>query len=701
MKLRFSIRYKILSVVTVLLVGALGLYLLLATRIFESDKKALVFDLNKSVVTTLAAEVETSLLGAADKLKLYALIFAGNLERRTQTAFQEIVEKDPLLVRLELYELGFSKNMKRISQITDKSFAELYKVDEKYYDEILPAIREIPFDLIQSKSLAVWNATIPQGPALIGMGISVIREGSSGTPEKLMAVVGYVKADQFLKNLKTSTLTQAFIIGADGRVLIHAKPTYMSEARDFSKSPIVNEFRRGSFSTGVMEYSDQGKEQLGAYSRVSVGGLGIISQVESARAFMAVKQLITRSLLFALIITTVTFIATIFFSRTLTQPLQKLMEAMEKVSAGNLDAALQIKSHDEIAVLSNSFNRMTLDLKSSRVQLEEINRELENKVIDRTKKLEEQNHAVKEAQEALLRTTRLASVGEIAGRTAHEVLNPLTSLMTRIQKVQKRLNDEVLTHKDLLGQIVKAWQEEIQEKGFEGFLRSLQEPSSIDPKMTLMQEDLHNITQIFKHWDDDMGTLEKDTNFLMQQAGRIEKILKQMRSLSAVSSSRAKMKIHPILHDAVNIVADLFAKNKIQVIEKYNASIDSSNIDRDELIQVLTNLMRNALYAVAELKDPTKKGFVRIETFNDGNKLCIDISDNGIGISKENQIKLFESQFSTKSPELGTGLGLSISRRFVRAFHGDLYLVHSDSNAETKFRIELPLSQNTQREVAA
>ena len=342
---------------------------------------------------------------------------------------------------------------------------------------------------------------------------------------------------------------------------------------------------------------------------------------------------------------------------------------------------------------------MTSDLKSSRFQLEEINRELENKVIDRTRKLEEQNRAVKEAQEALLRTTRLASVGEIAGRTAHEVLNPLTSIMNRIQKVQKRLTEEIMGDKNLLGEIVKAWKSDLDKKGNAGFLKSLNEPSQINPKMTLLEEDLNNIDEIFNRWDEGIGTLDKDTQFLLAQSTRIEKILGSMRSLSHVKGQRDQLSAHNIIHDAVNIVADLFSKNKIELIEKYDAKNDQILVDRDELIQVLTNILKNSLHAVMEGKKAN--GNVVVQTKNENKKFIIDIKDNGVGITSEHQEKLFENHFSTKTPDLGTGLGLSISRRFIRAFNGDLFFVSSKPDVETCFRIELPLQVVKQEEAAA
>ncbi len=66
------------------------------------------------------------------------------------------------------------------------------------------------------------------------------------------------------------------------------------------------------------------------------------------------------------------------------------------------------------------------------------------------------------------------------------------------------------------------------------------------------------------------------------------------------------------------------------------------------------------------------------------------ISDNGIGIDKDVQAKLFETQFSTKSRHEGTGLGLNISRRFVRAIGGDIYLESSQPNEGAVFMVKLP-----------
>src|ERR1700677_4990739 len=178
LKLRFSIRYKILSMVTALLVAAIVLYLMLATMIFRQDKLELVFDLNKSVVSTLATEVDTTLHGVIDKLRLYTFIFGAGSSSKDQSVFKEVISNDPLLIHLELFEQNSKGEMISDHQITDSTFSKTYGINEEFFRKTLSVQRPIPFQNIRANSVSVWNATIQTGPALMGIGIPVIREGA-------------------------------------------------------------------------------------------------------------------------------------------------------------------------------------------------------------------------------------------------------------------------------------------------------------------------------------------------------------------------------------------------------------------------------------------------------------------------------------------------------------------------------------------
>src|SRR6185312_3302359 len=180
-------------------------------------------------------------------------------------------------------------------------------------------------------------------------------------------------------------------------------------------------------------------------------------------------------------------------------------------------------------------------------QLQEINKDLDLKVKDRTRQLEEQHHVVKEAQEALLRTTRLASAGEIAGKAAHEVLNPLTSLLTRVGIMERKIKNEMVPQLSVLKEIKQAWDKDYQAGGFEKMLQVWQGASTVNAGQTLWQEDLSNIEGVAGTLKEQLLTLSGDSEFLAREGPRINKIINGMRKLSVVHSDKKKHSAHELL----------------------------------------------------------------------------------------------------------------------------------------------------------
>jgi signal transduction histidine kinase len=371
---------------------------------------------------------------------------------------------------------------------------------------------------------------------------------------------------------------------------------------------------------------------------------------------------------------------------------------MDLVSQGDLTTQILIGTRDETAVLAGSFNKMISDLKTSRDQLEEINRDLDQKVKDRTRQLEEQNHAVKEAQEALLRTTRLASAGEIAGRAAHEVLNPLTSLLTRVGIMERKIKAEMRPQLQILTDISSAWKKDYQEGGFDKLVATWKQPSQVHPEWSLWQEDIENVEGLQTGFDSQFSALHVDTQFLIKEGARINKIINGMRKLSNIRSDKRNHSAHEILKDCCHIMADLFQQRNYQIVQEFHADRDLICVDRDEVVQAITNMMRNSLQSMHEAEiQKGLRGTLRLVTAIVDGQIQIYIEDTGIGISTENQARLFESQFTTKSPEEGTGLGLGISRRFIRGCGGDIDFVSSSPFEKTVFRIRVPIAESSDK----
>lgn len=688
MKHGFSIRYKFLAVTTLLLVACVGIYLGMASYVFRKDKTELVYDLNRSVVTNLASDLETAFASATDKMRLAAYFFNARDERNLA------ILSELLSASQEIVYVGGSEQFNKLNRrfFRNNQFVETYALPEDYFETVLSDTKAIPFARLQNEGEAIWNATIENGPLLIGYGKSVVIEGPDGKPQAHFAVVAYLRADRIVKALTRGHLNKALVTNSAGEILAHPDAKILKSGEDPSVAPVLAKAQNPEVRSTVVKYKYAGEEYLGAFAKASNNRLFVISRVSASEAFAVVDQFLLRSILVALMLVTLAFIAAILFSKSLTQPIQVLMAGMAKVAEGELTTQIHVRSRDEIAELAKSFNGMIRELRQSREALEEINRELENKVRDRTQALEKQNQAVKSAQEALLKTTRLAAVGEIAGRAAHEVLNPLTTILARLERLQGRFGSERLQELDLLRDMVNSWQEDFGKGGFSLLVKSWEAPSQVLHGATLWEEDLKNLEQIREHLQAELKRFSGDADFLHKEAQRIGRIVQSMRSLSVVKADKREFNLVERVEEAANIMRDLASQHAIKIDVKSTAEIAAVLADRDELLQALTNLFRNSIQAVEDRRrrDNSLAGQIDVDIAEMNGVWAIRISDNGMGIKKEDQEKLFEHQFSTKSHGEGTGLGLNISRRFVRAMGGDIVLEKSQVNLGTTFLVTLP-----------
>jgi signal transduction histidine kinase len=154
------------------------------------------------------------------------------------------------------------------------------------------------------------------------------------------------------------------------------------------------------------------------------------------------------------------------------------------------------------------------------------------------------------------------------------------------------------------------------------------------------------------------------------------------------SSDKSDVACRGAAEEAVATMADFLAKHGVAIALNWLAKDDTAELNRDELIQILTNLLRNAYQAVTEAGRP---GAIEVKATQENGSLFIDISDNGVGIAENNRRRLFDQGFTTKGPTEGTGLGLAICRRYARAFGGEVDLLFTQPGKGTCFRVTIPL----------
>ena len=144
-----------------------------------------------------------------------------------------------------------------------------------------------------------------------------------------------------------------------------------------------------------------------------------------------------------------------------------------------------------------------------------------------------------------------------------------------------------------------------------------------------------------------------------------------------------------IANDVCELLAQRAKENKIEIVKVFDVSIKEISMDPRTIHEVLLNLMSNAIDACLFDEDTSKSWRIRLKTTHeDGKRIRFEVEDNGAGMNEEVQQKLFTSFFSTKGHR-GTGLGLMVTRKLIEEHHGTIE-VKSQVNRGTTFSMQLP-----------
>jgi signal transduction histidine kinase len=163
----------------------------------------------------------------------------------------------------------------------------------------------------------------------------------------------------------------------------------------------------------------------------------------------------------------------------------------------------------------------------------------------------------------------------------------------------------------------------------------------------------------------------------MKIIGHVQEILTiQRQYVIGQSTERTLVNIRSIINDSVSMIYGSFDKKGIQFSLEAPALIPKIKGDRTRLMQVILNLLKNAIDAFSDLEQTDK--FIAIKITTDDNKITIQITDNGKGFDPETAVRLFQRGYTTKSE--GTGLGLANCRNIIEGHNGEITLTSDGIN---------------------
>ncbi len=282
----------------------------------------------------------------------------------------------------------------------------------------------------------------------------------------------------------------------------------------------------------------------------------------------------------------------------------------------------------------------------------------------------------------------MAVVGEIVGKVAHEVLNPVSAMLTSVEHKLETSHQSIDTV-ELIKEILLDWETHFNNGNLESYLQKTVEGQK---EKTFGQEDFESMYALIRQFTEHIKENNKEWEFLHHHILRVVKIVDGLRVVARRKKTVEELDINQPLKEALELMKESLRKQQIELSQKQPVDLPKIKADFNEMLQVFCNLIRNSMQAITE-KNEHKGGKIAIETMANKAKLLIKISDTGNGISKENMAKIFDANFTTKGRHEGTGLGLNISRRFIRECGGDIKVEKSSKEQGTTMAIWLPLKQ--------
>ncbi|WP_169067812.1 PAS domain S-box protein [Candidatus Accumulibacter phosphatis] len=273
-------------------------------------------------------------------------------------------------------------------------------------------------------------------------------------------------------------------------------------------------------------------------------------------------------------------------------------------------------------------------------------------------RLTEINCKLEDAQNQLLESEKMASIGQLAAGVAHEINNPVGFVNSNLGSLKNEVRD---------------------------LLRVIDAYAAADPILAEHPAVMEAISKARDAADldylrDDIGTLIDESLDGLQ---RVRRIVQDLKDFSRVDSTEWQFAdLEAGLESTLNIVWNEI-KYKAEVRKEY-AGLPEVECIAAQVNQILLNLLVNAAHAIEG------RGTITLRSGSDAQAAWIEVEDSGVGIAPKNLKRIFEPFFTTKPVGQGTGLGLSLAYSIAQR-HGGRLEASSQIGVGSKFRLTLPI----------
>ncbi|MGV6396171.1 ATP-binding protein [Pseudomonas caspiana] len=336
----------------------------------------------------------------------------------------------------------------------------------------------------------------------------------------------------------------------------------------------------------------------------------------------------------------------------------------------------RLHGHDRLLILKKPFDNIEVQqlantlvtkwemTRRASLQLQSLEERVEQRTLEFKLASEALQHEIderKQLENQLVQSEKLASLGQLAAGVAHEINNPIGFISSNLGSLETYFGQLLLMLDAYEGSEATQQSDEVREQ-----LRAMRHRIELD------------------YLKEDVPVLIKETK---DGVARVGKIVKDLKNFSRVDTNQEWQwsDLRQEIESTLNIVANEI-KYKADVVRDY-ATLPQIECLPSQINQVIMNLVVNAVQAMG-----AERGTITLRGDTSGDRIWLEVADNGSGMSLETQQKIFDPFFTTKAIGKGTGLGLSLSYGIVQKHRGTI-TVSSEQGVGTTFRIELPIRQ--------
>jgi adenylate cyclase len=348
----YSIRFKLVSIISSIIVITLTGMILLATYFFKRDNELRAWESNQKFSEVTALKVKSDFLSIIERSRLIPGIL-GKLNPDERAALWEH-DGDFLFIgiatrlepggRLHFIRSIYNTTLMGESGITATDIQASHNSSGASF---LPSF---------NGEIAVHNVSQSFRMPVTGFSLPLYRDarGASG-----QILVSYIRMDRLLKAFKTSGLINIFMVNDKGDIIAHPNASIIISGGNYQNLPIVKLMMKSPLDNGQMRYDDEnGIAQLGSFKKIGIGGCGVIATVSEARAYEQVYRIQRWNFYLLVIGLTIAILVVYIFGKTITTPIQRLVNATARIKEGHYNVDIRPSTRDEIGLLTGSFIEM-------------------------------------------------------------------------------------------------------------------------------------------------------------------------------------------------------------------------------------------------------------------------------------------------------------------------------------------------------